>query len=404
MKRNDYVIAPVELSGPAGVAAIRHHCVRRLQTDTAGLADKFFNQRLLRESFDIKLDAGCLLLQGHEVPGAGRYNVYVALQNTSLCFVLHRSVEMEGPKGQQGRRQAMKDILRNRRSLHQALLEADGRGFAAIVDRSSLPLHDTPSYVFSFFVFEGLTEDDRKGWNPEFRILADPSVIGIEPDAGEEEEVVVLDNDAAAADETGMNLSDIDRHPDSVAYATWSTIVAACWGETGHIERTKAMVLGLELKLQAAWNKCHELSGRIEQGIDGGWKDDPEQVLVGFTRALESIRGVVSATISHRDQLCFDRLRETSRIDEQIDTLDRRLELVQRYVERQRSMRQESQQRRLTFVLGLIAIMEFVVGIVAFARGDMQPWLGWSVAGGGVMIAVVWAVFTFEWYRMPFRG
>lgn len=403
MKRNDYVIAPVELSGAAAVAAIRHHCVRRLQADTAGLADKFFNQRLLRESFDIKLDAGCLLLQGHDVQGAGRYNVYVALQDTSLCLVLHRSVEMVRHEGLRGRRQAVKDILCNRRSLHQALLGTNGYGLLAIVDRSSLPLRGTPSYVFSFFVFEELTEDDRKGWNREFRILADPAVMGIEPDA-REEEVVVLDGDEAAVDEMASNLPDIDRHPDSIAYATWSTIVAACWGETRHIERTKAMILGLELKLQAAWNKCHELSRRIEQGIDDGWKEDPEHVLVGFTRALESIRGVVSATISHRDQLCFDRLRETSRIDEQIDTLDRRLELVQRYVERQRSKRQEGHQRRLTFVLGLVAIMEFVVGIVAFARGDVRPWLGWSVAGGGVLIAVVWAAFTFEWYRIRLRG
>ena len=398
MKRNDYVIAPVELSDAATVAAIREHCVRRLRGDPAGLADKFFNQRLLRESFDIKLDANCLLLENHDAQGAGRYDVYVALQGTSLCFLLHRSVEMAPCDELRARRQTVKDILRKRRNLHQALLGTGAYGFAAIVNDSSLPLRKMPSYVFSFFVFEELTEDEREAWSRDFRILADPAVVANEPEAAEDD-VLVLDGDEDVAQGMALSLPDIDRHPDSIAYATWSTIVAACWGERRHMERTKAMILGLELKLQAAWNKCHELSDRIERGIDDGWKEDPEHVLVGFTRALESIRGVVSATISHRDQLCFDKLRETSRIDEQIDTLDRRLELVQRYVERRRSKRQESHQRRLTFVLGLVAIMEFVVGIVAFSRGDVQPGLGWPVAGGALLIGVAWAAFTFEWYR-----
>ena len=400
MKRNDYLIAPVELSDAPAVEAIRQHCIHRLQEDRAALADKFFNQRMLRESFDIKLDATCLLLKNHDVQGAGRYDVYAALQDTSLCFVLHRSVAMAPCDGMRARRRAVGDILRQRRSLHQALLGTDAYGFVALVNRSSLPLRKTPSYVFSFFVFEELTADEREAWNGELRILADPAVVASEPDTSDDD---VFIRDCDEVDEKGLNLSDIDRHPDSIAYATWSTSVAACWGERRHMDRTKAMMLGLELKLQAAWNKCHELSNRIERAMDDGWNEDPEQVLVGFTRALESIRGVVSATISHRDQLCFDKLRETSRIDEQIDTLDRRLELVQRYVERRRSKRQEGHQRRLTFVLGLVAIMEFIVGIVAFTRDDVQPELGWSVAGGGLLIAVAWAVFTFEWYRGGLR-
>ncbi len=283
MKYNEYAIVPVELQDVQSADAIRRHCDLQSNAENRVQGQGFFNQQLLHSSFQTNLDA-CCRLPDLTVNGVGQYAVYLALLGTSICFVLHRLVNMPTGDTVADRRGTVQKMLRERQLLHRHFL---GRKNAFSTTAMTLPitLPTKPAYVFSFTAFQDLIEADASKWDLEFKILADPVLVGLEADDSDSMGLT-LDWDEVESEELTSSIVDVDRHRDSIAYVTWSTIVVACWGGANRVERTKAMVLGLELKLQMAWNKCYELSRRIDSIIDNGGEEDPEHILIGFTSAL----------------------------------------------------------------------------------------------------------------------
>ena len=161
------------------------------------------------------------------------------------------------------------------------------------------------------------------------------------------------------------------------------------------------MLLGMEIKLQSAWNKCYSLSQQIDRIIvEDRDQANADLILIGFTQALESVRGTVSATVTTRYQAIFDRIRVTSRIDEQIDVLDRRLSLIELYIERRRNRSEASFQRRITFILGLVAIMDLLTGATAVITGELSTLSAIILSGTGVALVVILAGFSFRWWSV----
>ena len=332
----------------------------------------------------------------------GPYTVYLALSDTSACFVIYRTVMIPVDVDDEERKGIVLNSLRERRVLHQDLLAEGQDPIQRIAPQLDGIVPAVPSYVFSFYVYEGISESDKKTWEPSFKFLADPAYLGLEPDEGPDD-----DNDLdfhQYGEWIPPDIEDIDLDSTSSVYVTWSSIVACTWGSPGQIARTKSMLLGMEIKMQSAWNKCYALSQQIDRIIvDERTESNPDLILIGFTQALESVRGTVSATVTSRCQAIFDKIRASSRIDEQIDVLDRRLNLIELYIERRRSRHEASFQHWITFILGFVAIMDLLTGITTVITVGLSAPNAIILVGTGTTLVVILAGFSFRWWSTLLR-
>ena len=212
----------------------------------------------------------------------GPYTVYLALSDTSACFVIYRTVMIPVDVDDEERKGIVLNSLRERRVLHQDLLAEGQDPIQRIAPQLDGIVPAVPSYVFSFYVYEGISESDKKTWEPSFKFLADPAYLGLEPDEGPDD-----DNDLdfhQYGEWIPPDIEDIDLDSTSSVYVTWSSIVACTWGSPGQIARTKSMLLGMEIKMQSAWNKCYALSQQIDRIIvDERTESNPDLILIGFT-------------------------------------------------------------------------------------------------------------------------
>ena len=392
MRRSDYAIVPVEL------------LTREAQTEARSRASELYP---LGDMFGGKLfgfsepglDAVYSIAEDYNVDEVGAFVVWLAFLGTSALFVFQRATEMDPDVGPEERFESIRTILLDRRSLHDHLLSQPqsiiGQTLRGIADSLAYEPH---SYVFSYFVFEDMTRDQFLEWDAQFKLLSEPSRLGL--GAGEYDQSVqdvVLDLGLT----DGYATPDFDISHYSCAYVTWASIAAASWGNAEQSRRTKDMILSLEIKLQAAWNTSETLGRRIDEIIGGDESDvDAHAVLVGFSQALESVRGVVSATIPSRDQAFFDALRETSRIDEKIEVVDRRLLLMERYVERKRALARQQLERFAKVALYVIGAADVLGTVLSLLVGDLDPiWrITWFLGGLATAIACGLALWWF-WGR-----
>ena len=357
----------------------------------------FFDVGLFRSSLQFSLDGAYLVQSDYMAGSVGPFSVYLVLLETSACFVIHRAVEVPAISDDEARKRMVADTLRERRALHQDLLGEGRNPIQRIAPQLDGSVPERPSYAFSFFIYEGPPEPDEKSWESSFKFLAEPASLGLEADEDNSEDISF--DYRQIVDWTPPDIEDIDPDSASSVYITWSTIVACVWGSQRQVDRNKAMLLGMEIKLQSAWNKCYSLSQQIDRIIvEDRDQANADLILIGFTRALESVRGTVSATVTTRYQAIFDRIRVTSRIDEQIDVLDRRLSLIELYIERRRNRSEASFQRRITFILGLVAIMDLLTGATAVITGELSTLHAIILSGTGVALVVILAGFSFRWW------
>ena len=352
-----------------------------------------------------EIDGVYLIAADYEVDGVGAFQVYLVFLDTSACFVFYRAEEMVSNTDTQGRFQSVRIVLLHRRALHDHLLNnRQSIVTTTLEDISGTLVYKPHSYVFSYFVFEDMTHEQFLSWDAQFKVLSEPSRLGL--GAGEYDDSVrdvVFDLELTG----GYAPPDVDISHYSCAYVTWASIAAASWGSTEQSTRTKDMILSLEIKLQAAWNKSDTLGRRIDEIIGDDDSDvDGDALLVGFSQALESVRGVVSATIPSRDQAFFDALRETSRIDEKIEVVDRRLLLMERYVERKRELARRNLSRLAKFAVFMIAAADVLGTVLALLVGDLPQMLRFVVFGGAIVVIalVFWLAFWVQGSRSGSTG
>ena len=387
MIRNDYAVGPVEFDS------------REAQTEARNRASAMYPEGDPFEggSSGIRgLEAAYSIAGEYEVETVGgHYAVWLVFLETSALFVLHRSTRVNPDGGDEERYESILAALRDRRALHDHLLRHSQSAIVTSLGRFADDLPYEPhSYVFSYFVFEDMTHEQFLLWDTQLKLLSEPSRLGLEADEGHES---VREAAAELKLTKDYTIPDSDISHYSCAYVTWASIAAACWGTVAQSTRTKSMILGLEIKLQAAWNKSDTLSRRINKIIRADGDVDGDAILVGFSEALESIRGVVSATIPSREQAFFDALRETSRIDEQIDVVERRLLLMERYVDRKRELARRRLERFAKVALYVIGSADVLGTVLSLLVGDMPTiWrVAWFLGGLGIAVACGLALWSF---------
>ncbi len=382
MIRNDYAVVPVEFHS------------REAQTEARDRASALYPAGNPFEgggsgSAERGLDAVYSIAGEYEVEAVGSFAVWLAFVGTAAVFVFHRSTSVNPDADGEERSREIVSALRDRRNLHDHLL---GQAQSAIVTSlgrlaADLP-HEPHSYVFSYFVFEDMTHDQFLAWDTHLKLLSEPSRLGLEADEGNEDGESVREAVTELEVTMEYSIADSDISHYSCAYVTWASIASASWGNAAQSARTKNLILGLEIKLQAAWNKSDALSQRINAIIRDEEDVDGDAILVGFSQALESIRGVVSTTIPSREQAFFDALRSTSRIDEQIDLVERRLLLMERYVDRRRELARRRLERFAKVALYVIGAADVLGTVLSLLVGDLPPLLRITWFLGGLTIAI----------------
>ena len=380
MRSNYYAIVPIEFFSRRTTDDTRERAAALLEEDAQGL---FSGNLFGRSTAGISVYA---VAKQHNVEGVAPFDIHLAFVQTSACFVFHRATEITPDVATNEQLRTVRSLLDERRALHEHLLRSPRSIITSTLDLLATDgTHDPHSYVFSFFVFEGMSPDQFIRWDARLKLLAEPSRVGLEADG--QGGAVDGSIDTGAIESTPYDITDVDISVHSCAYVTWASIAAASWGSPDQASRTKDMILSLEITLQAAWNKSDALSRRIDAAINEEAGDvDAEGLLLGFSQALEVIRGVVSPTIPTRDQSFFDALRLTSRIDEKIDVVDRKLDLMERYVERRRelSRRRLSQFARIAlYVIGSADVLGTVLSLFV---GDAE--LAWRFIWFGVAFAL----------------
>ena len=340
----------------------------------------------------------------HSIDGLGVLDVHIALTDTALCFVFSRATNIQPDIRSTERLAVVAGLLRERQALHEHLLSS-GRSIITSTIGLITPeiAYDQHSYVFSFFVFEDMSSEQFIRWDSQLKLLAEPSRVGLA--SGEQAGLPesAIDPDALAA--STYDITDVDISVNSCAYVTWASIAAASWGNEEQAVRTKDMILSLEITLQAAWNKSDALSRRIDQAINDEASDvDAEGLLVGFSQALEVIRGVVSATIPSRDQLFFDALRRTSRIDEKIEVVDRKLALMERYVERRRELSRRNLSQFAKIALYVIGTADVLGTLLSLFAGDADLTWRFISFGAAFALALVLGLVFWSWDRRDARN
>ena len=349
---NEYAILPFEI-GREHMEQTRHLIEQQgwASSSTPGTHE----HKAYRITDSVRLETGNI------------YRLDLVLVGLSGCFLLHRSEQVCGESNTEYEHEIslVKRILKDRQRLHEQLLKEEGSPlFNARLKPLDVAswLQPNPSYMFSFYVFKiqgKLTLDTKVA----LRILADLIPIGIEADTEQSEgDILAAYFKSKDADGT-RDLSDIDPNPYTAVYATYSTIVAGIWGEACADDITEAMLVSMQLDLQAAWNQCRQMDERVAEAIEDKERDlDREDILIDIVRFLQKGKPSLSPKTSKRWRDVHDQLMETSRIEEEFRSLQGSLPLLERSIERNRELRKrkrdDARQRGqgwITFILVILA-------------------------------------------------
>lgn len=325
------------------------------------------------------------------IPDGTEYQVDLVFIDTSACFLL-RYIE---PQPAQSEYDMEKNILIERNRLNNHLLSKEGNTFLAEV-LENLGVMDwrqtKASYVFNFYVLE-MDGVPTKDTDNALKIISDRSAVGIN-DKMTASDIRPLDFDSM--DLTRLDQSDIDPHPHTTIYATWSAVVAGTWGDKENVNATKLMLVEMELQLQSVWNHCNQLNISARAFLDGEATDfDQEGFLIAATRFLQTHKQRISpsSTSTTREINVLSHLVATSRLDKEIGTLEGLLLVIELTVERNREVRrQEHNYRRelgqdwITVLLVLLAAIGAtqVISNLSLLKGWAQRWwepVAWIVVG-----------------------
>lgn len=285
----------------------------------------------------------------------------------SACvLVLLREGEMTRPTFEG----AVRD-LNERQALHREILESFHTGrrpeiadvvntLSALKLKRSVLTEETkaylPSYVFSFSIIHA----GRKLTAAEDKIVklhAQPALLGIEDTPGLRRKTA--DSPTLRADLL-EGIQDCDTITGVHTYCTWATVNSTI--ESRDVELfldTAGILLMLELKLQATWNKCSVLSNycdRVARKREAGnlgrrlsW------LLVG---TLDDARTIVNSMASDRVNRLFQEIVETSGLEGEILRAERKLQLVNELLDWERERQGMLYQRTTETLLLIVAVAQ----------------------------------------------
>ena len=282
-------------------------------------------------------------------------DMYVVFYESSICLYLERSIENWILD-----RKSIEKELKTRNAYHKGVISnSDNSAAKWLVDNLRLILPESEygqvniNYVFSFYVVDGLNKDQQK--SETLKILAEPSIIDLDDMLSTECNQDVKISKDINYEYLGM-LSDVDISSHATTYITWATIVSSS-EDSYWANKTKSLLAALECRLQIVWNRCYSVSKFIDDVFDRRDKPkDIEELYWSFVKTLDDARSVLSSTYSSRADRLFSEMISTSKISGEIDRLEQKINLLEKYIEQHNLKLNKKYQKTIELLLFITAL------------------------------------------------
>ncbi len=286
-------------------------------------------------------------------------NIYIAFSECSLCFYYEKS--LDDIKMSLG---FVYELLHLRKISHCDVINNN-------IDSSVKKILDTirttadknnyklkVNYVFSFYLVQTtkLEIDENKTL---LKILAEPSFIDLDDMLSSQDKSITI-NDSKLDAKKLSSIRDVDLFGSVETYITWATIVSIVYNQKDFIN-TKNLLISLELRLQIIWNRCYSLSLFIDELLDGKLKiSSIDELYWSFARTLDDARSVLSSTFSTRANKLFEEMILTSKVAGEIERLNLKINLLEKYLEKQARKENVKYQKAFQILLFITALASFV--------------------------------------------
>lgn len=214
------------------------------------------------------------------------------------------------------------------------------------------------NYVFTYYIVE-CAQQLPSGMVDVVKILAEPSLADMD------DMLSMNTHDQftpalALGKKTASRLAaiaDTDLGDGRQVFVTWESML--CIEHTNTTRKFFDLLLALEIRLQATWNKCFTLSNYVDlvfaaQNSPG--KVSIEELYWDFARTLHSAKEVAASTASARVNAIFLEMSRTSALHEQIDRLSGKITLLSHFIQWKRDKVNSRYQKLISLLLLLAAL------------------------------------------------
>lgn len=335
----------------------------RERVEGAFVRDHFiaFNMedRPIRRVMEEVSPSGTKVYSLSELDGSG----WAFFCESSVCFVLEEESELGGlneafVEGELSARSARHLEIIQGQTLE--VIQECLRRISEVVGQSPLPIGI--NYVFGFTCIHRQSRiDDRE--KSLLKIISEPSILDVDDMISSHEYNRLPAVFPDPKHRLFSRIKDIDPSSLTTTYITWASIVSYSMDDKAY-ERTKHLLICLEVRLQATWNRCFSFSEYADLVFDGKTEVPRfDQMYWQFVRALDDAKSAISSTFSSRADIFFREMVKTSKLQGEIDRLQIKMNLVEKFQETQMARRNAIYQKTiegLLFIAAIASVMQVV--------------------------------------------
>ena len=288
-------------------------------------------------------------------------NLDILFDHSSGCFIFRRKYEKWEFTSKN-----ISDELLYRTQIHKSIIENNQdspiKNFIDTLDSSkseSWPATKI-NYVFNYYL---IYSENKVGKNvlSWAKILAEPSLIEADSMLFSTDKKIDLDNDLPIKKEFFDKIKDCDISSHAKTIVTWASIVSLSEKNKKQYEDNIALITALETKLQMAWNHGFAVGKLTENSyMEKITIKKLKPLFWRLTNSLNSIRGILSSTMSTRVQMIFNEIVTTSKIKEQLIHLDEKLKYIEKCIEQKNAHTNRFFQKMVEFLLLMMASVSIV--------------------------------------------
>lgn len=242
-------------------------------------------------------------------------------------------------------------------------------------------------YVFGSYCLSG---EDRISAKEKslLKVLAEPSIIDVDDMLASSEYAGPDINFPEPNHRLFQRISDIDPSALTTTYVTWASVVSYSL-DAATADRTKDLIICLEARLQATWNRCYVFSEYADDIFDRKQKiKNFEELYWRFVRVLDDAKSSISSTFSTRAGEFFSEMVRTSRLEGEIERLEIKLTLVEKFVAKDQGRRNAIYQKTiegLLFIAALASLMQVLLPVPIIE--DQR--IAWGIISGLSFVGIL---------------
>ncbi|GAA6198754.1 hypothetical protein NBRC116598_42010 [Pseudophaeobacter arcticus] len=243
------------------------------------------------------------------------------------------------------------------------------------------------SYVFGSYCLSGENKISDKE-KSLLKILAEPSIIDVDDMLASSEYTTADIHFPDPDHRLFQRTSDIDPSALTTTYVTWASVVSYSMDQSVS-NRTKDLIICLEARLQATWNRCYAFSEYADQVFERKQKvKDFDQLYWQFVRVLDDAKSTISSTFSTRAGEFFAEMVRTSHLEGEIARLEMKLGLVEKFVEQDKERRNAVYQKTIEGLLFIAAVGSLIQVLLPVPLIQNER-IAWSIITGLSLLGVL---------------